>query len=127
MKSSVISSGNPALPTGERLSRKAFALTGPSVVLDPKTHAVRGDLADVRLAEYVFAPHYAVPMCCLANRAVQVRASRSGDEIVTDLAVGEAFEVLELAGDNAWGIAPERGLVGFVDRTALDPAATEAA
>ena len=88
-------------------------------MLDPTTHAVRGDLADVRLAEYVFAPHYAAPMACDATRAVTLNATRSGGVALAELAAGEQFEVLELAGDNAWGIAPERGLVGFVDRTAL--------
>ena len=44
-------------------------------------------------------------------------------DALAELASGEIFEVLELAGDNAWGIAPERGLVGFVDRTALDQVA----
>ncbi|MDE0880180.1 MAG: SH3 domain-containing protein [Sphingomonas bacterium] len=96
-------------------------MTGPSVTLDPVTHAVRGDLADVRLAEYVFAPHYAAPMLCRANRSITLNPLRTGGEPLADLPDGEPFEVLELAGDNAWGIAPERGLVGFVDRTALDP------
>ena len=114
---------NPTPRTGEKHSRKAFALTGPSIALDPRTHAVRGDLADVRLAEYIFAPHYAAPMACAATRAVTVHATRGGADALAELASGEIFEVLELAGDNAWGIAPERGLVGFVDRTALDQVA----
>ena len=100
--------------------RKAFALTGPSVVLDPLTHAVRGDLADVRLAEYVFAPHYASPMACLAARGVSLHADRTRREPIAQLSDDEPFEVLELAGDSAWGIAPERGLVGYIERSALD-------
>ena len=31
--------------------------------------------------------------------------------------------MLELAGDNAWGIAPDSGRVGYVARSALDPMA----
>ena len=103
-----------------------FALQGHSVTLDPQKYAVRPDLADIRLAEYVFAPHYAAPMACSANRAVSLCPSRSGGEPLAELAVGENFEVLELAGNNAWGIAPERGLVGFVDRSALDAVVTSA-
>ncbi|TPG09663.1 SH3 domain-containing protein [Sphingomonas oligophenolica] len=88
---------------------------------------MRGDLADVRLAEYVFAPHYAAPMVCVANRVAPLRAQRVGGEILAELTIAEQFEVLELAGANAWGIAPERGLVGYVERTALDQVASAAA
>ena len=98
-------------------------MTGPSVILDPTTHAVRGDLADVRLAEFVFAPHYAAPMACIANRIVVLNPTRTGGDPLAELADKEQFEVLELAGTRAWGIAPERGLVGYVDRSALDPVA----
>ena len=111
---------NPAHPSQEKHTRKAFALTGPSVVLDPLTHAVRGDLADVRLAEFVFAPHYAAPMACTSTRTVTLFADRARSSAVAEMTSGEPFEVLELAGDHAWGIAPERGLVGYVDRSALD-------
>ena len=92
-------------------------------MLDPRTHAVRGDLADVRLAEQVFAPHYAAPLLCVAVRAATVQATRDAtSEVIAAIASGDRFEVLELAGDNAWGLAPAQGLVGYVDRTALDVA-----
>ena len=38
-----------------------------------------------------------------------------------ELKAGEAFEVLELAGGHAWGIAPLLGLVGYCDATLLEP------
>lgn len=88
--------------------------------LDPRTHAVRGDLADVRLASQVFAPHYAAAMACVATRAVTVFVARDGGERLAELAVGGRFEVLELAGDHAWGIATAAKLVGYVDRAALE-------
>ena len=81
---------------------------------------MRGDLADVRLAEQVFAPHYAAPMVTVASRGVQVFADRTLREPLADLAAGATFEVLELAGNHAWGLAASTGLVGYVDRTALD-------
>ena len=109
---------HPSAPT-----RNVFALTGKSVALDPLTHAVRGDLADVRLAEYVFAPHYAAPMNCVVCHPVTLLAARGRTSaVLADLAAGEAFEVLELAGGNAWGVAPGRNLVGYVDRHALERA-----
>ena len=94
-------------------------------MLDPRTNAVRGDLADVRLAALVFAPHYAAPLQCIATRPVPLQSTRDAvSEPLAAIAVGDRFEVLELAGDNAWGMAPDHGLVGYVDRTALDVAAT---
>jgi len=89
-------------------------------MLDPRTHAVRGDLADVRLAEQVFAPHYAAPLKARALHDVGVFADRNLSELLAMLSEGEVFEVLELAGRHAWGMAIRAHLVGYVDRTALD-------
>jgi hypothetical protein len=91
--------------------------------LDPRTHAVRRDLADVRLADRVFAPHYAAPAQRTLARATILKPSReTGGEQLAQLAAGERFEVLELAGGQAWGIAPAQRLVGYVDADALEPA-----
>ena len=87
-------------------------------MLDPRTHAVRGDLADIRLAAQVFAPHYAVAMACAAVRATPLLALPGGEPIAT-VEAGDGFEMLELAGDHAWGIATAAGRVGYVDRSAL--------
>ncbi|MDQ2879178.1 MAG: SH3 domain-containing protein [Pseudomonadota bacterium] len=95
-------------------------MTGRSVVLDPLTHAVRADLADIRLADRVFAPHYAAARLATATRAVSLRGASAGDAaIVGQLEIGDSFEALEFAGANAWGIAPRLGLVGYVDADAL--------
>lgn len=91
------------------------------MTLDPRTHAVRADIADIRLAEHVFAPHYAVPMPQIVIAPVDLFGSRQEDaEAVARLEPGETFEMLEIAGPKAWGIAVAHGLVGYVDRTALD-------
>lgn len=90
-------------------------------MLDPRTNAVRRDIADIRLAEYVFAPHYAVPMLRGVAQATALRAGRDQDtEVMADLTAGETFEVLEIAGSSAWGVAVGHGLVGYVDKAALD-------
>ena len=101
--------------------RQSFALTGRSVALDPLTHAVRRDIADIRLAEHVFAPHYAVPMMRSVARSAPLRAGRDGasDTVVT-LAPGDSMEILEIAVTSAWGLAQPHGLVGYVDADALD-------
>lgn len=78
----------------------------------------------MRLAERVFAPHYAAPMPRTLTRGVALRASREADaEVLSQLQQGDLFEVLELAGGNAWGVAPGAGLVGYVEADALSEAA----
>ncbi len=93
------------------------------MALDPRTDAVRSDLADIRLAGRVFAPHFAAPMPCRIAHAAMLRSARDGGEVVAELQPGELFEVLEFAGDHAWGRAPDRALVGYLDRAALGDAA----
>jgi hypothetical protein len=81
---------------------------------------VRPDLADIRLADRVFAPHYAAPMPrTLATDAALRAAPDSNSETLATLAAGDVFEVLELAGGNAWGVAPGQKLVGYIPADAL--------
>ena len=104
-------------------TRDRFSLTGRSARLDPLTHAVRRDLADVRLADRVFAPHYAAPLARTLRRAAELRVERETDSTaLASLAAGDTFEVLELSGDLAWGRAPGPGLVGYVPEDALGEA-----
>jgi hypothetical protein len=82
--------------------------------------AVRRDLADVRLADRVFAPHYAAPMPRTLSIPANLRESAAADsEVLASLAAGDTFEVLELAGTHAWGVAPGAGLVGYIPASAL--------
>ena len=73
----------------------------------------------------MFAPHYAAPMLRMISSAVPLRASSKPDsETLAQLAGGDIFEVLELAGDHAWGVAPGQKLVGYVPASILErPAA----
>ncbi|SDA12199.1 SH3 domain-containing protein [Sphingomonas sp. NFR15] len=74
----------------------------------------------MRLADRVFAPHYAAPVLMVVSRATALRAARESDsDVRTGLVPGDVFEVFELAGGNAWGKAPGCGLVGYLDETAL--------
>lgn len=102
-------------------ARKSFALTGPSVELDPLTNAVRRDLADIRLADRVFAPHYAAPLPRKVARPAPLTTGGDEEDVLAALAAGERFEVLEIAGGKAWGVAAARGLVGYLDADALTP------
>ncbi len=101
-------------------TRRRVALDGRSVALDPRTSAVRPDLADVRLADRVFAPHYAAPVARVVAVPVPLRAGRGADQaVLATLAAGAPFELLDIVGDDAWGIATAESLVGYVDAVAL--------
>ena len=90
-------------------------------MLDPRTNAVRGDLADIRLAEYVFAPHYVAPMPRqIAVATVLLAGRESGAAPIATLTIGDRFDVLDIAGDAAWGIAVGDGLVGYVPVSAVE-------
>lgn len=47
--------------------------------------------------------------------AADLRAAPAADsEVLGSLKAGDVFEVLELAGDRAWGVAPGLHLVGYI-------------
>jgi hypothetical protein len=100
-------------------------LTGRSVALDPRRNAVRPDLADVRLAAQVFAPHYVEPMAMLVNRKTPLLDAPTGEPLVM-LAAGDVFDVLEIASALSWGQRRGDGLVGYVANDALDRAGVAA-
>ncbi len=52
--------------------------------------------------------------------AVALRSAPAVDsEVLAELQPGDCFEVLELAGINAWGVAPAARLVGYILASAL--------
>jgi hypothetical protein len=106
------------LPEGQPRSR--FSLAGRSSTLDARVDAARRDLADVRLADRVFAPHYAVAVPRTAGRAVPLLARANAPETVqSEVLGGEPFDALEFSGDHIWGISPIDGTVGFVEAAAF--------
>lgn len=107
-------------PSLDEVTRKRFSLTGVSIAIDPRVDAVRPDLADVRLADRVFAPHYAAPMARTLATATSLRSKPATDsDVLAALDAGSAFEVLEFAGTYAWGVAPAAGFVGYIDANTL--------
>jgi hypothetical protein len=127
LKSSDISSTKKTLrPPSATPPRETFALTGPSVALDPLTHAVRPDLADVRLATQVFAPHYVQPIAMIATRAVPLLASNHAEsQVLGALAAGDVIDVLEIADSYSWGQRQGDGIVGYIATDALRQAAMD--
>ncbi|WP_242138993.1 MULTISPECIES: SH3 domain-containing protein [unclassified Sphingomonas] len=95
-------------------------MLGQSVALDPRQYAVRRDLADIRLADRVFAPHYAAAVLRVVVTATELREKPETDSaVIADLPEGAPFEVLEFVAGRAWGSAPSVNLVGYVDTRAL--------
>lgn len=92
-----------------------LAMTGPSVTADPGCLPVRGDLAHIKLAGLYFVPHYAVPMPHTIRAGAVLRAAGSaGSEEIMALPQGAIFNVLDIAGNWAWGQLGEDGHVGYV-------------
>ena len=102
-------------------SGQFFALSGPSVKLDPAVVPVRGDLAHIRMAGQVFVPHYIVPVAYRAKAETPVLKSVGG-EASAMLAAGAVFDVLDIAGGHAWGEV-QGGAVGYVALDALEQVA----
>lgn len=103
-----------------------YQLLGPSPRRDPRTTAIRGDLADIALAGKLFAPHYVVPMeRALAVPHALLRKAKGDDaEAGSELLEGERFMVLDYAGGWAWGYCAHDCYLGYLPEQALgDPAA----
>ena len=74
----------------------------------------------MRLADRVFAPHYAQAAERVLTAAATLRAGRDpGSEALADLTAGERFELLDLMGDAGWGVAPAHRLVGYLPADSL--------
>jgi cell wall-associated NlpC family hydrolase len=101
------------------LKRAQFTLQGKSAPFDSRCEAVRGDLADVSLAGKLFAPHYAqaVEFVC-TNPFTAMRETPDGAQN-SELLIGEAFMVLDVSGDWAWGWSAHDHYVGYVETAAL--------
>ncbi len=101
------------------LDGKSFALTGPMKIADPARVPLRGDLAHVRLAGRCFVPHYAVPMLHkVGDGGAQLLAASQGESgVLALLDAGTVFDVLDIAGNIAWGQVAAQGqdgLVGYI-------------
>lgn len=80
-------------------------------------------MADIALADRVFAPHYAKPLMhgCL-GATVPMRSAASHDATaVSELLRGEGFAVVDASGDWAWGYSVHDNYVGYVPVAAIGP------
>ncbi len=85
---------------------------------------MRRDVADISLADRVFAPHYARPLdqgCMAANVAIRSAPSENA-AAVSELLRGEIFAVVDCSGAWAWGYGRHDNYVGYVPVAALGAA-----
>ena len=111
------------MPIGASSNKRSqFRLVGPQKKSDARITAVRGDLADIAIAGDFFAPHYATAKLysCIAPSAT-ISASPD-EEAVSQLLYGEAFAVLDIAGNHAWGYCASDNYVGYIAADALGDA-----
>jgi hypothetical protein len=101
--------------------RKRFVLTGHSAALDPAVFAVRDDLADVELADRVFAPHYAAAMAyrVIAPTTAYMNPNSQGAAVMT-LSIGDALDAYDLSAGWAW-VRTAKG-IGYVSASSIEPA-----
>lgn len=106
----------------------SFTLSGPSMKGEKGHLPLRGDLAHIKLAGRCFVPHYAVPMPhrVAAGGAVLRVAGLADAEAIAEVAAGQIFDVLDIAGSWAWGQLAgqfgEDGLVGYIALEQLERA-----
>ena len=96
-----------------------FALTGQSEQLDPRIHAFRPDLADVALADRLFAAHFASPIIRFCSVPFTAIRSRPDGEQTSELLHYEGFAILDVTGEWAWGWSEHDHYVGYVASNAL--------
>lgn len=112
------STGKPAPPPNKR---RTFALAGRSAKLDRRVNAYRSDIADIALADRVFAPYYAVPVVreTVADVADLYKSPSDDSELGSQLLQGETFAVLDSVDGWSWGYATRDHYVGYVRDSAL--------
>ena len=106
---------NPHSPPGSG----GFALSGPSNLPDPLTHAYRTDLADVALVGRVISSHFAEPLVRHLTSAAPLHVAASAEaEILDQLEAGAELRMLDNSRGWAWGYGPD-GRVGYVRADAV--------
>lgn len=109
-----------AVPAG------VLGLKGPVEKPAPGTLPLRGDLAHIALAGTHLAAHYVIPHVRAAGSAgVGLRlAPRADAEVVARLPAGSRFELLDVAGEWAWGCPGPQGPSGWCRTSELAPVAS---
>lgn len=97
------SSGGSSPASHKSAPRKRFTLGGRSASLDPLRDVVRPDLADIALADRVFAPHYAQGAPYRVTAPVMLYAlPKIGAEGVAALDDGDLIDLFDISAQWAW-------------------------
>ncbi len=81
---------------------------------------MRDDLADIELADKVFAPHYAVAQTRLIAADAVLRTHPKNDALaLATMPSGTAIAVFDISGGWAWGRSD--AIMGYVPAEALMP------
>jgi hypothetical protein len=82
---------------------------------------VRRDLAEIAVADRIFAQHYVEPNVVNVTTAAAIHAHPDRkSEVVALLSVTDIFHLLDLGHEWAWGRGEAAGSVGYVLTSALD-------
>jgi cell wall-associated NlpC family hydrolase len=116
-----LNASNPEASARQAKPRATYTLEGHSFVGDRRTTPIRGDLADIKLAGKLFAPHYAIPMIrsCVVPSAMMHEQADGDSTGISELIYGEDFAVLDVAGIWAWGYTVHDDYLGYVALDAL--------
>lgn len=100
-------------------------MTAAAASPDPRTTLARPDLAEQALEGIVRAGAFREPepMHCAVPVADLHRDFVAGDHPIDQLIYGEAFDVLDAREGRVWGRARRDGVVGWVERSALQDGA----
>jgi hypothetical protein len=98
--------------------RKRFVLAGRSASLDRRRDVVRDDLADIAMADRVFAPHYAVaqPRQLATDATLRIKPVADA-EVMLELTSGATVDVFDISGGWAW--CRTHDTVGYITTSAL--------
>ena len=106
---------------GAALRHLVVGGVGPRRVVHRQQRIAAATDHDGGLAAQIAAEQY---LRHTGANGVALRASPdTASETLAELQAGDMFDVLELAGINAWGVAPGSGLVGYIPASALAAAA----
>jgi len=98
-----------------------LSLSGPVVHPDAGQLPMRGDLAHIALAHRYLVAHYVVPQLRKLAQEAPLRAAPLPDaETTATFEAGQEFELLDVAGDWAWGCLGPEGPSGYLPLSALE-------
>lgn len=98
-----------------------LGLMGPVEKPAPGTLPLRGDLAHIALAGVHLAAHYVIPQIrTVGSEGVEVMENTRDDSpVVTRFEPGTKVEILDVAGDWAWGCLGPDGPSGYMKASCL--------